>query len=334
MTVTALLPAAHATPAPPLLPRPTPLPPPSLPAPQPGLSAIITAVIGARKIFQRMTTYSRYTVAMTFRICFTFGLITVIYNWWVGGGVGTGRGALFGGEKKNGSPGPRSLPLRAPTWPLHAPTPPPPCPLPAPARYFPTILIVLLAVFNDGAMIALSKDTVTPSRLPNRWNLNSIFLSGGSLVGELRGGCVWCGGAMRGLCVGRLAGGWGPCLHLGHFCRADGAVCVWQRAGWLQGAGRCGVGGTPRLGARRPPVLPWLGRGVARGASHRTAPRPRPAGIGYGLYLTLSSWALYYVATHTDFFDGDIGMFSLQETQVWGGPGCGGGVGVGWTLLR
>ncbi len=27
-------------------------------------------------------------------------------------------------------------------------------------RYFPTILIVLLAVFNDGAMIALSKDRV------------------------------------------------------------------------------------------------------------------------------------------------------------------------------
>lgn len=129
----------------------------------PGLSAIVTAVIGARKIFQRMTTYSRYTVAMTFRICFTFGLITVIYNW-----------------------------------------------------YFPTILIVLLAVFNDGAMIALSKDNVTPSRLPNRWNLWSIFVSG----------------------------------------------------------------------------------------------------AGYGLYLTLSSWVLYYVATHTDFFDGQIGMFSLQDGQA------------------
>ena len=63
-----------------------PLPPPLPPAPpQPGLSAIVTAVIGARKIFQRMTTYSRYTVAMTFRICFTFGLITVIYDWCVGG---------------------------------------------------------------------------------------------------------------------------------------------------------------------------------------------------------------------------------------------------------
>jgi len=46
-----------------------------------GLSTIVTAVVGARKIFQRMTTYSKYTVAMTFRICFTFGLITVIYDW-------------------------------------------------------------------------------------------------------------------------------------------------------------------------------------------------------------------------------------------------------------
>ena len=58
-----------------------PPPPACHPALQPGLSAIITAIIGARKIFQRMTTYSRYTVAMTFRICFTFGLLTVIYNW-------------------------------------------------------------------------------------------------------------------------------------------------------------------------------------------------------------------------------------------------------------
>lgn len=92
---------------------------------EPGLFTIVGAVIGARKIFQRMTTYSRYTVAMTFRICFTFGLLTVIYDW-----------------------------------------------------FFPTILIVLLAVFNDGAMIALSKDRVTPSHVPNRWNLFSIFITG------------------------------------------------------------------------------------------------------------------------------------------------------------
>ena len=92
---------------------------------EPGLYTIVGAVIGARKIFQRMTTYARYTVAMTFRICFTFGLLTVIYDW-----------------------------------------------------FFPTILIVLLAVFNDGAMIALSKDKVVPSHVPNRWNLGSIFITG------------------------------------------------------------------------------------------------------------------------------------------------------------
>jgi len=47
-------------------------------------------------------------------------------------------------------------------------------------RYFPTILIVLLAVFNDGAMIALSKDRVIASPVPNHWDLKSIFI-----VGEL-----------------------------------------------------------------------------------------------------------------------------------------------------
>jgi H+-transporting ATPase len=45
-------------------------------------------------------------------------------------------------------------------------------------RYFPTILIVILAVFNDGAMIALAKDRVVPSRLPNSWNLRNIFTMG------------------------------------------------------------------------------------------------------------------------------------------------------------
>ncbi|KDD77131.1 hypothetical protein H632_c12p1 [Helicosporidium sp. ATCC 50920] len=135
---------------------------------EPGLYTIVGAITGARKIFQRMTTYARYTVAMTFRVCFTFGLLTVIYDW-----------------------------------------------------YFPTILIVLLAVFNDGAMIALSKDRVVPSRLPNRWNLYSIFTSG----------------------------------------------------------------------------------------------------IIYGLYLTLSSWVLFFVATHRNFFEERTHIFSLnfedEELERW-----------------
>ena len=27
-------------------------------------------------------TAAKYTVAMTFRICFTFGILTTVYNWW------------------------------------------------------------------------------------------------------------------------------------------------------------------------------------------------------------------------------------------------------------
>ncbi|XP_063934471.1 uncharacterized protein LOC135146240 [Zophobas morio] len=92
---------------------------------QPGLGVIVEAIIGARKIFQRMKSYAKYTVAMTFRICFTFGHLTVIYNW-----------------------------------------------------NFPTILIVLLAIFNDGAMIALSKDRVSSSPYPESWLLREIFVAG------------------------------------------------------------------------------------------------------------------------------------------------------------
>ena len=35
-------------------------------------------------------------------------------------------------------------------------------------------------------------------------------------------------------------------------------------------------------------------------------------GIVYGLYLTLSSWILFYVATHTSFFADKLGMHDLQ----------------------
>ena len=60
---------------------------------------------------------------------------------------------------------------------------------------------MLLAVFNDGAMIALSKDKVTPSPVPNRWNLYSIFVQGGRAGGRagkrLAGWRQSCGAAGR-----------------------------------------------------------------------------------------------------------------------------------------
>ncbi len=189
-----------------------PSPPADIVLTEPGLSVIVSAVIGARCIFQRMTTYAKYTVAMTFRICFTFGLLTVIYNWWVGGSSGAWyclcapvRLSVVVCVLQLRLANPRACPAALPNTHTHTHTHTharmlpfwstpllihssgpgritlnepfnPPClplaPQPSPSlllpRYFPTILIVLLAVFNDGAMIALSKDRVIPSQTPNR----------------------------------------------------------------------------------------------------------------------------------------------------------------------
>jgi len=90
----------------------------------PGLSVIIDAIIGARKIFQRMKNYATYSIAMTTRVTFTFGLLTCIYNW-----------------------------------------------------YFPTILVVIFAILNDGTMLTISKDTVKPSPEPDDWRLPQLFLT-------------------------------------------------------------------------------------------------------------------------------------------------------------
>ena len=44
-----------------------------------------------------------------------------------------------------------------------------------------------------------------------------------------------------------------------------------------------------------------------------------PAGIVYGLYLTISSWVLFVVVTKSEFFHDHLNMFSLNTQQ--GVPG-------------
>ncbi|KAA8496232.1 Plasma membrane ATPase [Porphyridium purpureum] len=92
---------------------------------EPGLSIIVDATIGSREIFQKMKAYAKYTIATTFRICFTFGILTVAYNTW----------------------------------------------------YFPTVLTLIMAICNDGAMISLSKDNVEYSKGPDQWKLKNIFVA-------------------------------------------------------------------------------------------------------------------------------------------------------------
>jgi len=87
-----------------------------------GLGVIVFAVIGSRKIFQRMKNYATYSVTTCVRIVTTFGLLTLIYGF-----------------------------------------------------EFPTLLIVILAILNDGTMITISKDRARPSPRPDEWKLSHLF---------------------------------------------------------------------------------------------------------------------------------------------------------------
>lgn len=48
----------------------------------PGLGVIVDAIFGSRKIFQRMRNYVLYTVSAVVRVCFTFMLLTVIWDFY------------------------------------------------------------------------------------------------------------------------------------------------------------------------------------------------------------------------------------------------------------
>ncbi|GLE11670.1 hypothetical protein PINS_up024219 [Pythium insidiosum] len=65
-----------------------------------------------------------YSIAMTVRIVFTFGILTVAWNW-----------------------------------------------------YFPTLLVVILAILNDGTILTISKDNVKASPLPDSWKLKQVFVA-------------------------------------------------------------------------------------------------------------------------------------------------------------
>ncbi|CAF4415125.1 unnamed protein product, partial [Adineta steineri] len=40
---------------------------------------------------------------------------------------------------------------------------------------FPSFMVLILAILNDGTIMTISKDRVQPSPYPNKWNLSEIF---------------------------------------------------------------------------------------------------------------------------------------------------------------
>jgi H+-transporting ATPase len=89
----------------------------------PGLTVIVEAVKEARKIFQRMNSYTIYRIAETIRVLFFMTLSIIVFNF----------------------------------YPVTA------------------IMIVLLALLNDGAILSIAYDNVRTSPKPEAWNMHRVL---------------------------------------------------------------------------------------------------------------------------------------------------------------
>lgn len=110
-----------------------------------GLSTIIEGIIVARCIFQRMKNFITYRIAATLQLL-VFFFIAVLglrpdhfapSNWQDIDG--------FGGE-----------------WPTFF--------------RMPVLMLMLITLLNDGTLISIGYDNVTPSKYPNVWNLPVLFI--------------------------------------------------------------------------------------------------------------------------------------------------------------
>ncbi len=89
----------------------------------PGLTVIVDAIKEARKIFQRMNSYTIYRIAETIRVLFFMTLSIIVFNF----------------------------------YPVTA------------------IMIVLLALLNDGAILSIAYDNVRASPKPEAWNMHRVL---------------------------------------------------------------------------------------------------------------------------------------------------------------
>jgi H+-transporting ATPase len=51
--------------------------------------------------------------------------------------------------------------------------------------HLPVIMLMLITLLNDGALITIAYDNVTPSELPEKWNLRLLFFIGGFVLGGI-----------------------------------------------------------------------------------------------------------------------------------------------------
>ncbi|TFJ85011.1 hypothetical protein NSK_003435 [Nannochloropsis salina CCMP1776] len=113
---------------------------------KPGLSTIVTAIIVARTVFGRMTSFITYRIAATLQLLIFFFIAVLTMQ----PAKYEPAGALE-------------------EWPAFF--------------HMPVMMLMLITLLNDGTLISIGYDNVVPNTTPDKWNLKVLFTIAGVLGG-------------------------------------------------------------------------------------------------------------------------------------------------------
>ncbi len=113
---------------------------------KPGLSTIVTAIVVARIVFGRMTSFITYRIAATLQLL-VFFFIAVL----------TLHPIEFQPEGTDEN------------WPAFF--------------HMPVLMLMLITLLNDGTLISIGYDNVSPNTTPDKWNLKVLFTVSAALGG-------------------------------------------------------------------------------------------------------------------------------------------------------
>ncbi|MEW5303187.1 MAG: hypothetical protein WDW36_005903 [Sanguina aurantia] len=144
---------------------------------QPGLSTVIEAIVIARCVFQRVKNFINYRIAATLQLLVFFFI------------------AVFALRPRQYQPARYDHLPDDEQWPAFF--------------KMPVLMLMLITLLNDGTLISIGYDNVTPGHMPEKWNLPALFLISIVL------GAVACGSSL--LLLWAALDSWNPTGIFAHF---------------------------------------------------------------------------------------------------------------------
>lgn len=123
---------------------------------QPGLSTIVYGIIIARCVFMRIRNFITYRIAATLQLLVFFFIAVFVFH----------PQDYFNRTHPDTA---QLFPEELPVWPEFF--------------HMPVLMLMLITLLNDGTLIAIGYDNVTPPKTPVKWNLPAIFVVGSTLAG-------------------------------------------------------------------------------------------------------------------------------------------------------